>query len=77
MREFLEFVYDDNVYYKYYEVVYILFHIGMRISEFCGLMLQDIDIENKVINIDYQLLKTFDVWLIIESTKTNVGTSYP
>ena len=24
MRKFLKFVHDDNVYYKYYEVVYIL-----------------------------------------------------
>ena len=31
MRQFLKFVHDDNVYCKYYEVVYILFHTGMRI----------------------------------------------
>ena len=36
MRQFLKFVHDDNVYCKYYEVVYILFYTGMRISEFCG-----------------------------------------
>ena len=33
MRKFLKFVHDDNVYCKYYEVVYILFHTGMRISD--------------------------------------------
>ena len=43
MRKFLKFVHDDVVYCKYYEVVYILFHTGMRISEFCGLTLKDID----------------------------------
>lgn len=32
MRKFLKFVHDDVVYCKYYEVVYILFHTGMRIS---------------------------------------------
>ena len=32
MRKFLKFVHDDNVYCKYYEMVYILFHTGMRIS---------------------------------------------
>ena len=32
MRKFLKFVHDDNVYCKYYEVVYILFHTGMRLS---------------------------------------------
>ena len=33
MRKFLKFVHDDVVYCKYYEVVYILFHTGMRISD--------------------------------------------
>ena len=45
MRQFLKFVHDDNCYCKYYEVVYILFHTGMRISEFCGLTLKDIDLQ--------------------------------
>ena len=35
MRKFLKFIHDDVVYCKYYEVVFILFHTGMRISEFC------------------------------------------
>ena len=43
MRKFLKFVRDDNVYCKYYEAFYILFHTGMRISEFCGLTIKDID----------------------------------
>ncbi len=48
-------VHDDVVYCKYYEVVYILFHTGMRISEFCGLTLNDIDLEKMTVNIDHQL----------------------
>lgn len=55
MKKFLKFAHYDNVYCKYYEVVYILFHTGMRISEFCGLMLKDIDLENRTVNIDHQL----------------------
>ena len=74
MRQFLKFVHDDNVYCKYYEVVYILFHTGMRISEFCGLTLKDLDMKNRIINIDHQLQRTSDMRLIIESTKTNAGT---
>ncbi len=74
MRKFLKFVHDDNVYCKYYEVVYILFHTGLRISEFCGLTLRDVDLENKVLNIDHQLQRTSDMRLIVESTKTNAGT---
>lgn len=74
MRKFLKFVHDDVVYCKYYEVVYILFHTGMRISEFCGLTLKDIDLENRIINIDHQLQRTSDMRYIIETTKTVAGT---
>ena len=73
MRQFLKFVHDDNCYCKYYEVVYILFHTGMRISEFCGLTLNDIDLENRVINIDHQLQRTSDMKYYVESTKTDAG----
>ena len=73
MRKFLKFVHDDNVYCKYYEVVYILFHTGMRISEFCGLTLKDIDLENRIINIDHQLQRV-GMKIHIETTKTNAGT---
>jgi len=74
MRKFLKFVHDDAVYCKYYEVVYILFHTGMRISEFCGLTLSDIDMEKRIINIDHQLQRSSKMEYIIESTKTNAGT---
>ena len=73
-RKFLKFVHDDVVYCKYYEVVYILFHMGMRISEFCGLTLKDIDLENRTVNIDHQLHRTSDMRHIIETTKTDAGT---
>lgn len=74
MRKFLKFCRDDNVYCKYYEAFYILFHTGMRISEFCGLTIKDIDLENNIINIDHQLLRTSKMEYIIQSTKTNAGT---
>ena len=74
MRKFLKFVHDDVVYCKYYEVVYILFHTGMRISEFCGLTLKDIDLKKKTVNIDHQLQRTSAMEYVIQSTKTNAGT---
>ncbi|MEE1196942.1 MAG: site-specific integrase [Lachnospiraceae bacterium] len=73
MRKFLKFIHDDAVYCKYYEVVYILFHTGMRISEFCGLTLKDIDLQNKTVNIDHQLQRTADMRYIIVETKTDAG----
>ena len=74
MRKFLRFVHDDNTYCKYYEAVYILFHTGMRISEFCGLTLSDLDMEKRIINIDHQLQRTSEMEYLVSSTKTNAGT---
>ena len=74
MNSFLKFIKDDNVYWKYYDVVYILFHTGMRISEFCGLTINDIDLENGIVNIDHQLLRNSGSNKYIQSTKTNAGT---
>ena len=74
MNKFLKFVHDDNCYCKYYEVVYILFHTGMRISEFCGLTIKDIDFENHLINIDHQLQRNSDMSIVIQETKTHAGT---
>lgn len=73
MGKFLKFVHDV-VYCKHYEVICILFHMGMRISEFCGLTLEDVDLNNNIINIDHQLQGTLDMRYIIDSTKTSAGT---
>ena len=74
MNKFLKFIHDDNVYCKYYEVIYILFHTGMRISEFCGLTISDINLENNIVNIDHQLQRTSDMKYILDTTKTDAGT---
>lgn len=73
MRKFLKFIHDDNVYFKYYDAIYILFHTGMRISEFCGLTISDIDLENKTVTIDHQLHRNPDMTYHIETTKTKAG----
>lgn len=70
-----EQIYDkiSDIYCKYYEVVFILFHTGMRISEFCGLTICDLDMKNRIINIDHQLQR-IGMTIHVESTKTNAGT---
>ena len=73
MRKFLKFVHDDNCYCKYYEVVYILFHTGMRISEFCGLTIKDLDMENRIIDINHQLQRNSRMEYEIVQTKTSAG----
>ena len=74
MRNFLKFIHDDTYFCRYYEAVYILFHTGMRISEFCGLTVGDIDLHRRIVNIDHQLQRTSKMQLYIEKTKTNAGT---
>ena len=44
-----------------------------KILKLC-MTLRDIDLENKVINIDRQLQRTSDMRLVIESAKTTAGT---
>lgn len=73
-RAFLQFVKEDKHFGKYYEGIYILFKTGMRISEFCGLTVSDIDLENRTIRIDHQLQRTSTMDYIIVPTKTNAGT---
>ena len=73
-RQFLEFVKNDKHFSRYYEVIYILFKTGMRISEFCGLTISDINMRERTININHQLLRTSGMKDIIEDTKSTSGT---
>lgn len=75
-RAFLKFIQEDNCYRKYYDGIYILFHTGLRISEFCGLTISDIDFQNKRIRVDHQLQRKRDMEYIIEDTKTKSGERY-
>ena len=72
-RKFLKFVNEDTHFSRYYEGIYILFKTGMRISEFCGLTISDIDFKNHSINVDHQLQKRATVGYYIEETKTESG----
>ena len=74
MNNFLKFIHDDSVYCKYYEVFYILFHTGLRISEFFGLTIHDIDMYERIIDVNHQLQRTNHCEYIILDTKTNAGT---
>ena len=73
-RKFLKFVKEDTHFCKYYEGIYILFKTGMRISEFCGLTIKDIDFQEHKININHQLQKRAKMGYYIEETKTTSGT---
>ncbi|MBR2042504.1 MAG: site-specific integrase [Oscillospiraceae bacterium] len=73
-RAFLDFVKNDKHFSKYYEGIYILFKTGLRISEFVGLTVKDVDLKEKTININHQLQRGHDGKYYIEKTKTSAGT---
>lgn len=72
-RKFLEFVKNDKHFSRYYDAIYILFYTGMRISEWCGLTLKDIDLKEKTVNIERQLIRTSQMKYIIQPPKTDAG----
>ena len=74
LRNFLKFVKEDPHFSQYYEGVYILFHTGLRISEFCGLTISDIDFKAHKISVNHQLQKHGKSGYYIEKTKTTCGT---
>lgn len=73
-KRFLEFIKADPHYCKYYEGIYILFKTGLRISEFCGLTIKDIDFKKHRIRIDHQLNKRGNRGYYIQEPKTESGT---
>lgn len=72
-RQFLEFVKNDMHFCRYYDGIYILFHTGLRISEFVGLTAADLDFENRKIRIDHQLQRKRNMEYVIEEPKTSNG----
>ena len=71
-EKLLSFLQYDTVYQKYYDDVLILLKTGLRISELCGLTVQDLDFENHTLNIDHQLLRNQEGYNI-ETPKTKCG----
>lgn len=70
--EFISFVRSDDCYSKYYNIVYILFNTGLRISELCGLRISDIDFVHGCISVS-RTLNRFEKEYVITSPKTQSG----
>ena len=75
-REFLRFIQEDKHFRQYYDGIYILFNTGLRISEFCGLTVRDIDFKEMRIHVERQLQRKRDTTYIIAETKTKSGERY-
>lgn len=75
-RKLLKFIKNDKHFSRYYDGIYVLFKTGVRISEFCGLIAEDIDFENQSLRVNRQLQRTRNMQYIIESPKTANGERY-
>ncbi|MBQ8298341.1 MAG: site-specific integrase [Clostridia bacterium] len=72
-RKFLQFIAEDEHYSRYYDAFFILFKTGLRISEFCGLTIRDIDFKKNVIKVNHQLQRIGGKQYVCEKTKTDNG----
>ena len=75
-RDLLKFIQEDKHFSRYYDAIYILFHTGLRISEFCGLTISEIEFGEMRIKVDHQLQRTAQMQYVIEEPKTDKGIRY-
>lgn len=75
-EQFLEYIRNDAHFCRYLDEIEILLGTGMRISEFCGLTISDLDFDRRRIRVDHQLVRTRDGKRYIEKTKTECGCRY-
>lgn len=75
-KAFLTFIEEDRHYCKYLDEFLVLLGTGMRISEFTGLTVHDLDFEKRRIHVDHQLVRTRSGEYYIEETKTKSGVRY-
>ena len=73
---FMTFVKEDSHYHCYYDEFNVLLGTGMRVSEFCGLTLSDLDFENRKIRVEKQLIKEKGGVYHVEKTKTESGVRF-
>ena len=75
-HDLLEFIENDTVYSKHYNLFYLLAWTGCRIGELLGLTWYDLDFSREIITIDHQLVYT-EVdgkrQFVISETKTESG----
>lgn len=67
------FIQNDKTYSKNYDEIILIRETGLRISEFSGLIDTDLDFDNRLINVERQLLRNTERGYYIDDTKTDNG----
>lgn len=73
---FMSFVWNDSHYSRYYDEFNVLLGTGMRVSEFCGLTIDDLDFGNRRIHVERQLIKERGGVYQTERPKTESGVRF-
>lgn len=69
----LTYIQSDVCYRKHYDEIIILLRTGLRISEFCGLTVNDLDFKNRIINVNHQLIKVSKIGYVVQPPKSENG----
>ena len=72
-EKWLTYVKNDSTYQKYYDEYMVLLGTGMRVSEFCGLTIKDLDFDAGKIHVYKQLVRERGGKYYVEKTKTECG----
>lgn len=75
MNRFLAFCSEDSRSAHCYDMLYILFWTGMRVSELCGLTIDNIDLDRRVLKIEKQL-QCINHKHVVLKPKTSNGIRY-
>lgn len=75
-KTWMTFIKTDKTYGKYYDEFVVLLETGMRVSEFCGLTIGDLDFKERKIHVDRQLVRERGGKYYVEKTKTESGCRY-
>ena len=75
MNRFLDFCCKDSHSKHCYDMINILFWTGLRVSELCGLTIDNIDLDNRMIRVEKQLL-CLNHTHVVRRTKTDNGIRY-
>lgn len=71
----MDFIKNNAIYSKYYDIYVVLLNTGMRVSELCALTYDDLDFERKRIYVNHQLVGEVPDFQIIPP-KSRSGTRY-
>lgn len=73
----MSFFKEDKFYRKHYDEFVVLLGTGMCVSEFCGLTKSDLDFENHIIRVDYQLVREQGGKTMSRERERSVRSFYP